>query len=67
MTLSRFLTMKWKVNWMTKKEAVKVMIKQVEAIERERLSHNIDPTKQKQEAVAAILKALKGVQIDHAN
>ena len=52
---------------MTKEEAVQVMIKKVEEIERDRLSHNIDPTKQKQEAVTAILKALKGVKIDHAN
>ena len=52
---------------MTKEEAVKEMIKMVEAIERDRLSHNIDPSKQKQEAVTAILKAMKGVQIDHAN
>ena len=43
------------------------MIAKVEEIERDRLSHNIDPTKQKQEAVTAILKALKGGQIDHAN
>lgn len=67
MTLSLYLTMKWKVSWMTKEEAVKEMIEKIEAIERDRLSHNIEPSKQKQEAVTAILKALKGVQIDHAN
>lgn len=52
---------------MNKEDAIKAMIEKVETIERDRLSHNIDPSKQKQEAVNAILKALKGVQIDHAN
>lgn len=52
---------------MTKEQAVDFMIKKVEEIERERLAahFSIDPTKQKKEAVDGILKALKGVEIDH--
>ena len=52
---------------MTKEEAVNVMIEKIEEIERKRLSNDIDPNKQKKEAVGEIIKALKGVQIDHAN
>ena len=52
---------------MTKEQAVDFMIKKVEEIERERLTahFSIDPTKQKKEVVDGILKALKGVEIDH--
>ena len=52
---------------MNNETAIKLMIEKVEIIERDRLSHNIDPSKQKQEAVNAILKALKGVQITNEN
>lgn len=52
---------------MTKEEAVNVMIEKIEEIERKRLSHNIDPKKQKQDVVDAILKALRAVKIDHAD
>ena len=52
---------------MNKENAIEIMIEKVEEIERDRLSHNIDPGKQRQEAVNAILKALKGVQITNEN
>jgi hypothetical protein len=52
---------------MTKQEAIDFMIKKVEELELDRLSHQPDPNKQKQEAVDAIIKAVKGVEIDNAN
>ena len=50
---------------MTKQEAINHMISKVEEIEKERLrAHfSIDATKQKKEAVEAILKAVKEVEI----
>ena len=52
---------------MNKEEAISYMITKVEEVERERMAahFSIDATKQKKEAVDGILKALKGVQIDH--
>lgn len=52
---------------MNKEEAIAHMIAAVEEIEEERLNahFSIDPTKQKKEAVDAILKVLKGVEIDN--
>jgi hypothetical protein len=52
---------------MTKQKAIDFMIKKVEELERDRLSHQPDPNKQKQEAVDAIIKAVKGVEIGNAN
>ena len=52
---------------MTKQEAINFMIKKVEELERDRLSYEPDPNKQKQEVVDAIIKAVKGVTIDNAN
>ena len=52
---------------MTKQDAISHMISEIENIEKERLRVNfsIDPTTQKKEVVDAILKALKGVEIDN--
>ena len=52
---------------MTKQEAIDFMIQKVEDLERARLSENLDPNKQKQETVDAIIKAVKGVEISNAN
>jgi hypothetical protein len=52
---------------MTKQEAVDFMIKKVEELERDSLSLQNDPTKLKQEAVEAIMKAVKGVEVENAN
>ncbi len=54
---------------MTKEEAISYMIKKVEEVERERLAahFSIDATRQKKEAVEGILKALRGVELDHEN
>lgn len=52
---------------MTKQEAIDFMIKKVEDLERDRLSYETDPNKQKQEIVDAIVKVVKGVAIDNAN
>lgn len=51
---------------MTKQDAIAHMISKIEEIEKDRLrAHfSIDPTKQKKEAVDAILKALKEVKLD---
>jgi hypothetical protein len=52
---------------MTKEEAIKLMISKVEELERDRLSQQADATKQKQEIVEAIVKAVKGVAIENAD
>ena len=52
---------------MTKQEAIDLMIEKVEELERERLSYEPDPNKQKQEIVDAIIKAVKGVTIANAD
>jgi hypothetical protein len=52
---------------MTKEQAIEYMISKIEELERERLSHQPDPNKQRQETVDAIIKAIKGVEIDNAN
>lgn len=51
---------------MNKQDAINHMISKIEEIEKERLrAHfSIDATKQKKEAVEAILKAIKEVEID---
>ena len=52
---------------MTKEEAIRFMIEEVEKIERDRLAENfaIDATKQKKGPVEAIIKALKEVKLDN--
>lgn len=54
---------------MTKEEAIAYMIEEVEKIEYDRLAENfaIDATKQKKIPVDAILKVLKGVELDNEN
>jgi hypothetical protein len=52
---------------MTKEEAVEFMIKKVEELERDRLSQQADASKQKQEIVEAIVKAVKGVAVENAD
>ena len=52
---------------MTKQEAIDFMIKKVEELERDRLSQQADTSKQKQEIVDAIVKAVKGVAIENAD
>lgn len=54
---------------MNKQEAITLMIAKIEEIEKERLrAHlSIDPTKQKKEAVEAILKALKELEVEDEN
>jgi hypothetical protein len=52
---------------MTKEEAVEFMIKKVEELERDRLSQQADASKQKQEIVEAIVKAIKGVAVENAD
>jgi hypothetical protein len=52
---------------MTKEEAIKLMISKVEELERDRLSQQADATKQRQEIVEAIVKAVKGVAIENAD
>ena len=52
---------------MTKEEAITYITAKIEELERERLSHHPDPNKQKQETVDAIIKAVKGVELDNAN
>ena len=52
---------------MTKEEAIKLMISKVEELERDHLSQQADATKQKQEIVEAIVKAVKGVAIENAD
>ena len=52
---------------MNKMEAVAVMVKKVEEIERERIAAHlsIEPNQQKKEVVDRIYKALKGVEIEN--
>ena len=52
---------------MTKEQAVEFMINKVEELERDRLSQQTDASKQKQEIVDAIVKAVKGVTIKNAD
>lgn len=54
---------------MTKQEAITLMIAKIEEIEKGRLrAHlSIDATKQKKEAVEAILKALKELEVEDEN
>jgi hypothetical protein len=59
--------MKRRLTSMTKEEAIKLMISKVEELERDRLSQQADATKQKQEIVEAIVKAVKGVAIENAD
>ena len=44
---------------MTKQEAIDFMIKKVEELERDRLSHQPDPNKQKQEAALNLTEAVR--------
>ena len=52
---------------MTKEKAIEYMIKKVEELERDRLTLQADANKHKQEIVAAIVKAVKGVAIENAD